>query len=268
MQKFLTILLGLVVTLFFLGCDEQLQIQGSTHIYINEVQPYKASLLTETSDGLSDFKWKVKSKNKDYTLTNSDSAEITFNAQSVGSYTLQVKAKKGHKPLKAEIHIEVTEPEVINGYTLPSEPDKTLNDSTLLGIDVNNNGVRDDVERWIYQTYKDKHPIHIDIALQAVKGFKLILEDAENAKEIHAKATAYIDCESYYANYAQYFNEPLLVTEDISTENFRKEIYFNTEMREARYIEYSKLLSGDSYSLPKIENLKAACDFNTSKYEE
>ena len=56
---------------------------------------------------------------------------------------------------------------VINGHTLPPEPDKALNDSTLLGIDSNNNGVRDDVERWIYITYKDKHPIHIDIAMQA-----------------------------------------------------------------------------------------------------
>ena len=68
---------------------------------------------------------------------------------------------------------------------LPPEPDKTLNDSTLLGIDVNNNGVRDDVERWIYEEYKDKHPIHIDIAMQAARGYKLILETPERAKEIH-----------------------------------------------------------------------------------
>ena len=268
MQKFLTILLGLVVTLFFLGCDEQLQIQGSTHIYINEVQPYKASLLTETSDGLSDFKWKVKSKNKDYTLTNSDSAEITFNAQSVGSYTLQVKAKKGHKPLKAEIHIEVTEPEVINGYTLPSEPDKTLNDSTLLGIDVNNNGVRDDVERWIYQTYKDKHPIYIDIALQESKANKKILETPEKALEIHDEVNKATDCQAYYKYSAKYYNEPILIQEDAVDEHFRNKIYFNTEERKNMYSQYEKLLSGGVYSLAKDEEQKAACDFNTSKYEE
>ena len=41
------------------------------------------------------------------------------------------------------------EPEVINGFTLPPEPDPVINNSTLLGIDSNNNGVRDDVERVI-----------------------------------------------------------------------------------------------------------------------
>jgi hypothetical protein len=39
--------------------------------------------------------------------------------------------------------------EVIHGYTLPTEPDPTINNSTLLGIDSNDNGVRDDVEIWI-----------------------------------------------------------------------------------------------------------------------
>jgi len=64
---------------------------------------------------------------------------------------------------------------VINGHTLPPEPDKALNDSTLLDIDSNNNGVRDDVERWIYKTYRDKHPIHIDIAMQMGRAPLLLL---------------------------------------------------------------------------------------------
>ena len=52
-------------------------------------------------------------------------------------------------------------PWIVDGHTLPPEPDKALNDTMLLGIDVNNNGVRDDVERWIYKTYD--HPIKRDI---------------------------------------------------------------------------------------------------------
>ena len=39
--------------------------------------------------------------------------------------------------------------EEVNGYRLPPEPDEQLNNSTLLGIDSNGNGVRDDVERLI-----------------------------------------------------------------------------------------------------------------------
>ena len=157
--------------------------------------------------------------------------------------------------------------EIINGHTLPPEPNSALNNSTLLGIDVNNNGVRDDVERWIYETYKDKHPIHIDIAMQAARGFKLILEHPENAKVIYHQATAYLDCQSYYKTYAKYYDEPILITEDMSMEFFRRKIYFNTKDRREVYDKYDRLLSGDSYSLPKIENLKGLCDFNTSKYD-
>ncbi|MDR1006934.1 MAG: hypothetical protein LBL65_00005, partial [Campylobacteraceae bacterium] len=43
--------------------------------------------------------------------------------------------------------------EVKHGYQLPPCPDPVKNDETLLGIDSNNNGVRDDVEIWIYNTY-------------------------------------------------------------------------------------------------------------------
>jgi hypothetical protein len=39
--------------------------------------------------------------------------------------------------------------EVINGIVVPLEPDPVANKATLAGIDTNNNGVRDDVERKI-----------------------------------------------------------------------------------------------------------------------
>lgn len=37
--------------------------------------------------------------------------------------------------------------EIINGMTVPPEPDAKSNNATLAGVDVNANGVRDDVER-------------------------------------------------------------------------------------------------------------------------
>ena len=39
--------------------------------------------------------------------------------------------------------------EIINGIQVPPEPDPIANNATLTGIDVNENGVRDDVERVI-----------------------------------------------------------------------------------------------------------------------
>jgi hypothetical protein len=176
-----------------------------------------------------------------------------------------LKAKLGNI-LSNSISLDITW--IVNDYTLPPEPDKTLNDSTLLGIDVNGNGVRDDVERWIYEKYKDKHPIHIDIAMQAGRAYKLVLETPERAKEIHDEVSAPSYCESYYKIYAKYFNESTLVNNDITNEYFRTSIMFNTQERKMIYLKYDKLLSGDSYSTPKIGEGKQFCDFNTTKYEE
>ena len=157
--------------------------------------------------------------------------------------------------------------EIINGHDLPPEPDPKINNSTLLGIDTNNNDVRDDVERWIYKTYKDKHPIHIDIAMQAARAYKKVLKTPEKAKEIHPILDARAWCEGYYKIYAKYFNEPLLVSQDVATKYFRKKIYFNTKERMDAYIQYDTLLSGDTYSTPAVDkNMSSYCDFNTSKY--
>ena len=38
---------------------------------------------------------------------------------------------------------------MINGITVPPEPSATINNATLAGVDINGNGVRDDVERKI-----------------------------------------------------------------------------------------------------------------------
>lgn len=43
--------------------------------------------------------------------------------------------------------------ETINGIVVPPEPSPELNNATLGGVDVNNNGVRDDVERVVVQLY-------------------------------------------------------------------------------------------------------------------
>ena len=155
-----------------------------------------------------------------------------------------------------------------DGHRLPPEPDPTINNSTLLGIDVNNNGVRDDVERWIYEEYKDKHPIHVDIAMQAGRAYKLILETPERAKEIRLKVNGALFCTSYYAFEAQFYNDQILVLENEKIDIAVKSKYFNTKERSDVYWQYDTFLSGDSYDLPKDREWKLLCDFNTSKYKE
>jgi hypothetical protein len=198
----------------------------------------------------------------------SESKETTDSGTTTKAPTTPDKGsspKTATKDDNTETTTTTQKPVVINGHTLPPMPDKTLNDSTLLGIDSNNNGVRDDVEIWIYETYKDKHPIHIDIAMQAGRAYKQVLETPERAKEIREKVNGPLFCASYYEFEAQFFGDPVLIYERIDAPVKSK--YFNTKERNEVYWQYDTLLSGDSYPLPKDNEMKSFCDFNTTKYK-
>jgi len=158
--------------------------------------------------------------------------------------------------------------ETINGYTLPPEPDPKINNSTLLGIDSNNNGLRDDVERWIYKTYKDKHPIHIDIAMQSGKAWQKVLVDPSKAKQIYPTVDAPAYCEGYFRVCVDSSEKNKYSLERISTSDIFVTTIFDTKERWSAYIKYDSLLSGDSYTVPRCSEAKKLCNFNTSKYEK
>lgn len=51
------------------------------------------------------------------------------------------------------INQELSKLEIINGLEVPNDPPTETNNLTLAGVDANNNGIRDDVERLIVQVY-------------------------------------------------------------------------------------------------------------------
>jgi hypothetical protein len=194
---------------------------------------------------------------QNHTLTALKDINVTLRAKLNGTLS---------NPVALSIYWEV------NGHRLPPEPDPAVNNATLLGVDVNHNGVRDDVERWIYKEYKDKHPIHIDIAMQAARGYRLVLEKQPKTKDEAMKIMNKVDssayCELYYRFNAKYFNEPILIHDDIVGGYLREKTYLNTKERHDIYMRYDALFSGDSYTLIPFKDRKAACDFNASKYNE
>ena len=202
--------------------------------------------------------------NIEWLITPKDAIKIKGNTiTALKDTNVTIQAKVGNtlsNKVKLNIYWEV------NGYRLPPEPDPKVNNATLLGVDVNHNGVRDDVERWIYNRYKDKHPIYIDIAMQAARGYRLVLEHPERAKEIRLKVNGALFCGWYYWKDSYLYKEPTLVHERIDSPVFGR--YFNTKPRRDVYQQYDMLLSGDSYELPRSKERKALCDFNTSKYDK
>jgi hypothetical protein len=61
----------------------------------------------------------------------------------------------------------------INGIAVPPEPDTTLNNATLAGVDSNNNGVRDDVERKIASVATNQ--AYFDVSIGAAKEYQDVL---------------------------------------------------------------------------------------------
>ena len=152
-------------------------------------------------------------------------------------------------------------------YILPPMPDKKENDKTLLGIDSNNNGVRDDVERWLIMQYKDHHPIVTEIGLQTGRAHQFMLANSNEWREAHDKISAALYCNFYFENYATFRNEPILIDHLIATHNKQfRTVQHNTESRIRAYLAYDRKLSGGVYELPPIEEQRALCNFNVDRF--
>lgn len=71
----------------------------------------------------------------------------------------------------------------VMGENLPPVPDKELNDSTIAGIDANNNFIRDDVELSIFEKYPNSAKIRA-AALQYAQSLQLELTQVFNSKTL------------------------------------------------------------------------------------
>ena len=156
--------------------------------------------------------------------------------------------------------LTVTVYKEVNGYILPPEPDETLNNSTLLGIDVNNNGVRDDVERWIFlemKIYNGYEKIEQAIAMQKAKATQMALADPANTDDKPTKAiTAGVECWSWYRYSKQLpFNDG---SWDFMV-NLKDKV-LNTRERLKTYLEYDASLSGRVFTSTPTLQRKSQCE--------
>ncbi len=146
--------------------------------------------------------------------------------------------------------------EVINGYTLPPEPDPKINNSTLLGVDVNDNGVRDDVERKIIKKYQTK--VKIEYMLLDAKVHQKILENPiGNAIELQKENNKLSHC-LFYLKRKKIFTS----FELRNTVSFTENSIYNTKARARAYSDYNQALSGGVYGITRSKINAKACDFD------
>ncbi|MDR2636233.1 MAG: hypothetical protein LBC08_05330 [Campylobacteraceae bacterium] len=158
--------------------------------------------------------------------------------------------------------------ETVDGYTLPPMPNPTENDKTLLGIDTNSNGIRDDVEIYIYNRFQGytNSKVEREIAMQWAKAAQQFLISPETAYEDkkYELIDRAVSCEYYcYTTYLK----------DVSLEEFNnytnkhkvfnskfKDVIYNTKERYKAYFIYNISLSSRVIEIPIIT--KENCDFD------
>jgi len=212
-----------------------------------------ASLEDNSSNDIStEIEW-LTSTNGIVSISNG-----TIKALREGSTTIQAKYKN-----KISDAITFVVYKEINGYELPPEPDKILNDSTLLGIDSNSNGVRDDIERYIINKYNDEK-IAVEIGFQYARAYNAVIENSVNALETMKVLDAAIDCDGYFSVHAERFGDPLIMQERVDSKKFES-LILNTKERIKGYLEHDRALSGGVYTSLPAKERKNQCTFDAEQ---
>ncbi|PHS59147.1 MAG: hypothetical protein COB17_01050 [Sulfurimonas sp.] len=222
--------------------DMELNIDKQTDINVTATYDDNTSL-----DITNDIEW-IMSNNSVVSILNN-----TISPLSEGTTSLQAKYNK-----ITSTKVQVTVFKEINGYKLPPEPDETLNNSTLLGIDINDNGVRDDVERKVIETYVE--PIKIEPMMASVKIGQEILENPVGlAKEHSDKMDRVGNCMTYIRR-----SIPNLI-DRLEYVKFYEKTMYNTKARVRAYLDYNLALSGGVYGSSPSDWNQDACDFDVEQ---
>lgn len=139
-------------------------------------------------------------------------------------------------------------------FFLPPDPGEA-GKQTLLGIDSDNDGVRDDIQRYIHFTYSNEKKVRLALA-QIARDFQRLLPDAadpdlalENVKKLNNSRA----CLSYIKGGARIAMKlDFALTAEI----------LNTKARSFTYISFNNSLAGKTTTLPPLEEHKNCCLFD------
>ncbi|MFH2091142.1 MAG: hypothetical protein ABIJ31_02155 [Pseudomonadota bacterium] len=139
-------------------------------------------------------------------------------------------------------------------FSLPPDPGEE-GKQTLLGIDSDNDGVRDDIQRYIYFTYPNEEKVRLALT-QIAKNFQELLPVSDNPEIAHEnvkKLYCSRDC-------LDYIKGGVRNAMDISRA-LKAEI-LNTEERSFAYIEFNNSLAGKTTTMVPFKERKNCCLFD------
>ena len=136
--------------------------------------------------------------------------------------------------------------------SLPPDPGEA-GKQTLLGIDSDNDGIRDDIQRYISLTYPDDEKIRLAITQIAIE-YQGLLSQADDKKSAFYHATRlsrHGECLDYFAG-------------EVSGEIIAalKAEILNTRERSLAYIKFSDSLGGTMIIGRPLKEWKNSCNFD------
>ncbi len=159
--------------------------------------------------------------------------------------------KPGVQISTKKINVKTEETKIVNGveytktynYWLPPEPDKNLNNSTLAGVDVNNNKVRDDIERKIVMNPKWSAGLK-GARLQEARTYFLAMESPDQYPHVKNLLDKAYDLEYYYES-----GRNINISDSKKEEKDYLDSLFNTDERKLAYAKIQSKFSGGVYNV-------------------
>lgn len=139
-------------------------------------------------------------------------------------------------------------------FNLPPDPG-AAGDATLEGVDANNNGIRDDVERWIYLTYPGSEKLRMALIQEYYPMQNMIIHGHQQNRD-----AVYNDMDAMQRSGECLFYVHPEKPHKISAE--LKARIVNTDERVYGYLEASRLLGGGTFSGKPMSKWKYSCTFN------
>ncbi|MGK2943117.1 MAG: hypothetical protein ACSLFC_00055 [Desulfuromonadales bacterium] len=243
------------------------QVVVEQKLFSSDGEPVTHELVFSGS-GFADFVLKVRN-GEDDGLQRISSALITLNGIKVlipSNFNQYVETlKRPISPLPGENTLSITVRSYQGASTLvqvfgtptfqlPPDPGPD-GDATLEGVDVNENGIRDDIERWIYLTYPDSEKLRRALIQEYYPMQNMIIHGHQQDRD-----AVYNDMDamqrSSECHYYVHPENPHIIAKELEA------LIVNTDERFYGYMEASRILGGGSFSRRPMPDWKHSCDFN------
>jgi hypothetical protein len=139
-------------------------------------------------------------------------------------------------------------------FQLPPDPGPA-GDATLEGVDSNGNGIRDDIERWIYLTYPDSEKLRRALIQEYYPLQNMIIHGQQQNRDAVYDDMIALQRSSECLYYV-HPDKPHKISAELEAR------IVNTDDRVYGYLESSRLLGGGTFQGVPMSKWKNSCNFN------